>query len=289
MQLITDKNHFLTIQDSSLDTWKIYQHNFSWLNFNEPNCIFLTLHKKEIKLIESKNLGSTMEVFTLHDKPPFETLNFSPEYFRLACEHFIWFNEETGKRYAFLPYFATKQIDSLNDKLTKLWIQISFSLSDKWVLTSDLSLADLPANASISEDLSHLYALVILYGKRESKWENLNWFKTQIPLFGGFLGLKEIFENLISRLQKHWFVLNWSFNQQWQNATFQISSSDREILQIFANWHSSIEKRSQITKKIQTSEYIQLLVKFLENWNFENKKEIFEKMKVWTVKILEKK
>jgi hypothetical protein len=47
---------FLIKQDKNLDTGKTYHHNFQGFSFEEENCIFYVWHKKEIKLIESKNL-----------------------------------------------------------------------------------------------------------------------------------------------------------------------------------------------------------------------------------------
>ena len=47
---------FLIKQDKNLDTGKTYRHNFQGFSFEEENCIFYVWHKKEIKLIESKNL-----------------------------------------------------------------------------------------------------------------------------------------------------------------------------------------------------------------------------------------
>ena len=58
---------FLVKQDEKLYTGKTYRHNFQWFNFEEENCVFYVWHKKEIKLIESKNLWSTMNIFFLKD------------------------------------------------------------------------------------------------------------------------------------------------------------------------------------------------------------------------------
>ena len=59
--------NFLTKHDSTLLTGKTYHHNFQWYDFEEENCIFYVWHKKEIKLIESKNLWSTMNIFFIKD------------------------------------------------------------------------------------------------------------------------------------------------------------------------------------------------------------------------------
>lgn len=287
-QLTTDQNHLLTIQDSSLDTGKTYRHTLSWLQIDEPNCIFPALHKKEVKLIQSKNLGETMGVFAIFERKAFQSIQLSTDFFRLATEHFIAFDEETGERYAFLPYFPTKEVNTLNDKLKKLDIQISFSTTTKGVITKWLLLPDLPADASLEQDLSHLYALTLLYWKFEAKWESLNSMKIQIPIFWSYLSLQSIFEAIISRLQKQWIYLSASLNTQNGKSTFQISSSDRELLQIFAKWHSNIQHYSSITKRSQTDEAIDKLKNFLSSNHVENWWEIKQTLSTWTIKLLVK-
>ena len=98
---------FLTKQDKQLDTGKTYRHNFQWYNFEEDNCIFYVWHKKEIKLIESKNLWSTMNVFFMKDTQLKldKCTDDVIKWIYAACNIFSAFDEENGWFYNFLPYF----------------------------------------------------------------------------------------------------------------------------------------------------------------------------------------
>ena len=87
---------FLVKQDEKLDTGKTYHHNFQWFDFEDKNCIFYVWHKKEIKLVESKNLWSTMNVFFVKDwnlETNKLTNNFK-NWILTACQIFSSFDEE---------------------------------------------------------------------------------------------------------------------------------------------------------------------------------------------------
>ena len=95
---------FLTKQDENLYTGKTYCHNFQWYKFEEENCIFYVWHKKEIKLIESKNLWSTMNVFFLKDWTlEINELTYNTKSWILtACQIFNAFDEENWWFYNFI-------------------------------------------------------------------------------------------------------------------------------------------------------------------------------------------
>ena len=278
----------LTIKDPALDTGKLYTHTLSWLQISEPNQLVFTLHKKEIKLIESKNLGSTMEVFALHQRKVFEEMTFAPEYARLACEQFLAFDEETGGKYAFLPYFPIKEVATLNDKLSQLQIPVSFAHSPKGVITTDLALLDSPADTSIEQEISYMYMLTLLYGKFLAKGDQLNGIRIQIPLFGSYFWLQTNIEKRIATLHSHGIYLQSSLNRQGDKATLQISSSDWELLQIFAHWHAPFEAFASITKKEQMNHAKQLLLTFLDTQPVQQKQEIKNLIETGVMKLLEK-
>ena len=113
---------FLIKHDSKLHTGKMYRHNFQWFNFEEENCLFYVWHKKEIKVGESKNLWSTMNVFFIKDSTvKIEKLWWEVEDWVLcACMIYSAFNEDDGGFYNFLPYFHTKQIEEKKALVEKL-------------------------------------------------------------------------------------------------------------------------------------------------------------------------
>ena len=128
-------NRFLAKQDDQLYTGKTYRHNFQWYTFDEENCMFYVWHKKEIKLIESKNLWSTMNVFFVKDEGlQIENMDNTKKWILAACGIFSAFDEDSGWFYSFLPYFPTKLVEEKNAIFSKLWLDVQISNSSKWVL-----------------------------------------------------------------------------------------------------------------------------------------------------------
>ena len=280
---------FLVKQDEKLYTGKTYRHNFQWYNFDEENCIFYVWHKKEIKLIESKNLWSTMNVFFLKDW----SLNLNDltnnikNWIFMACQIFSAFDEENGWFYNFLPYFPTKLVEEKNEIFGKLGLNIQLSNSSKWVLIKNNE----SENKVNIEDLDFewkiwlLFGLTVLYWKFENKWEKLSAIKIQLPLFGQFLSIWDEIRNIQNNLQDEWIFIQISENIQWDKHTYEITCNDYELLEIFAKLYLPVENFSQITKREQTQEAIGALKNFL--WTqWEN--ELITRIDNSCVKLLQK-
>jgi hypothetical protein len=280
---------FLVKQDEKLYTGKTYRHNFQWYNFDEENCIFYVWHKKEIKLIESKNLWSTMNIFFLKDWE----LNLNEltdgikSWIFTACQIFSAFDEDNGWFYNFLPYFPTKSVEDKNELFKKLWLNIQLSNSSKWVLIKNnesenkVNIEDL----DIKWKIWFLFELTLIYWKFENKWEKLSAIKIQLPLFGQFLSIWDEIKNIQKCLQDNWIFIQISENIQWDKHTYEITSNDYEFLEIFAKLYLPVEKFSQITKREQAQEAIEALKTFLENeWN----NELIQKIDNSCVKLLQK-
>lgn len=280
---------FLIKQDKQLDTGKTYRHSFQWFTFEEENCIFYVRHKKEIKLIESKNLWSTMNVFFLKDWTlEMNELTYNIKSWILtACQIFNAFDEDNWWFYNFLPYFPTKAVGEKNELFKKLWLNIELSNSPKWVLIKNnesenkVNIEDL----DIEWKIWFLFGLIILYGKFENKWEKLSSIKVQLPLFGQFLSIWDEIKNIQNNLQNEWIFIQISENIQWDKHTYEITSNDYELLEIFAKLYLPVENFSQITKREQAQEAIDALKVFL--WK-EGKPELIEKIDNSCVKILQK-
>ena len=263
---------FLVKQDKKLYTGKTYRHNFQWYNFEEENCIFYVWHKKEIKLIESKNLWSTMNVFFMKDSfLEIDTLiDNIKSWILTACQIFSAFDEENWWFYNFLPYFPTKSVEEKTELFKKLWLNIQLSNTPKWVLIKNnewnnkINIEDL----DIEWQIWLLFGLTLLYWKFENKWEKLSAIKIQLPLFGQFLSIWDEIRNIQKNLQDEWIFIQISENIQWDKHTYEITSNDYELLEIFAKFYLPVEKFSQITKREQTQEAIEVLKTFLEKeWN----------------------
>ena len=280
---------FLTKQDENLHTGKTYRHNFQGFSFEEENCIFYVWHKKEIKVIESKNLWSTMNIFFLKDwtLEVNKLTNNVKDWIFTACQIFSAFDEENWWFYNFLPYFPTKAVEEKNELFKKLWLDIQLSNSQKWVLIknneehSKILIEDL----EIEWKIWFLFGLTLLYWKFENKWEKLSAIKIQLPLFGQFLSIWDEIRNIQKNLQNEWIFIQISENIQWDKHTYEITSNDYELLETFSKLYLPVENFSQITKRKQTQEAIEALKVFLSN---EWKNESITKINNSCVKLLQK-
>ena len=276
---------FLTKQDENLYTGKTYRHNFQWYNFEEENCMFYVWHKKEIKLIESKNLWSTMNVFFIKDvKLDIKELNNNIKNWILrSCQIFSAFDEDNGWFYNFLPYFPTKTLEEKNNIFSKLWLNINLSNSSKWILinSSKINTEDL----DVLWQLWFLFWLTLLYWKYENKRDKLSSIKIQLPLFGQFLTIWDDIRDIQRNLQNNWIFIQISENIQWDKHMYEITSNDYELLEIFANLYLPVEKFEQITKREQAQEATEALKAFLSN---EWEKELIDVVSSSCVKILQK-
>ena len=280
--------NFLTKQDEKLHTGKTYHHNFQWYNFEEENCLFYVWHKKEIKLIESKNLWSTMNVFFIKDwiLKIEEINNNIKKWIYTACQIFSAFDEDNGWFYNFLPYFPTKLVEEKNEIFKRLWLNIQISNSPKWILIKNNELSDNNIdNLDIEWKIWFLFWLILLYGKFENKGEKLSAIKIQLPLFWQFLTIWDEIKNIQKILQDNWIFIQISENIQWDKHTYEITSNDYELLEIFSMLYLPVENFSQITKREQTQEALKALDNFLENEWEKEKKEIINNS---CVKLLQK-
>ena len=281
--------NFLIKQNEKLYTGKSYRHNFQWYNFDEENCIFYVRHKKEIKLIESKNLWSTMNVFFLKGwvLNINELTNNIKDWISTACQIFSAFDEDSGWFYNFLPYFPTKSIEEKNELFKKLWLNVQLSNSPKWVLIKNnetnnkINIEDL----NIGWKIWFLFGRTVLYWKFENKWEKLSAIKIQLPLFGQFLSIWDEIRNIQKSLQDEWIFIQISENIQGDKHTYEITSNDYELLEIFAKLYLPVENFSQITKREQAQEAIEALKSLL--WK-EWKNELIQKIDSSCVKLLQK-
>ena len=281
--------NFLTKQDASLDTWRTYSHNFQWSNFESSNCIFYVWHKKEIKLINSKDLWSTMAVFFIKDsllKIDQLTENVK-KWIITACTIFSAFDEENWWTYNFLPYFQTKLIDEKNQLFEKLWLNILLKSSIKWVLLEKNEWVEKWDINSLNNEgkIGFLFGLVLLYGKFEVKGDKLSAIKIQLPLFWQYLTIWDQICDIQTELQKNWIFIQISENIQWDKHIYEITSNDYELLDNFSKLYLPVENFTQITKREQAQEAVEALKAFLDaEWE----SDILSTIETSCVKILQK-
>jgi len=283
MQAYIDEYGFLALHREDVDTGKTYQISFQGYTMVSANKMLIVYHKKTIKLIELKNIGDTMGVFYVKEKaesskPKDESWKLNKESCILAGKLFEAWDEEKGVMYHFLPYFPLKEVEKKAEMFQQLGIPLKVSATEKGVLIEGEgsgSLEDLDGREQI---ISFLFGLVLLFGKFESKEGQLNSIKIHLPLFGQYLSIQEKLEGMIASLQQQGIFLQWSKNEQQGTTSFQISSNDYELLQIFADWYKPVENFTQITKREQTAQAIQLLNAFVEQEDIENAEEVRQRV-----------
>ena len=220
---------------------------------------------------------SSLEIDTLTDN--------IKSWILTACQIFSAFDEENWWTYNFLPYLPTKLVEEKNTLFTKLWLDISLSNSPKWVLINTQWDKINTENLDIQWQIWFLFWLTLLYWKFENKWDKLSAIKIQLPLFGQFLSVWDDIKNIQKQLQSNWIFIQISENTQWDKCTYEITSNDYELLEIFSKLYLPVENFSQITKREQAEEAIDALKVFL--WTqWENK--LINKINNSCVKLLQK-
>jgi hypothetical protein len=145
-----DANNLLCIEDPAIDTGKIYQQCFQGYLISEHNKLLFIIHKKEIKLIELKNIGDTMGVFYLARRAALSSFPMKIESLAVASQLFKGRDEQQGNHYYFLPYFSPKTTIATNKLLETLHLPFQLTVNEKGVMVSTSlkgkfsSLADLP-------------------------------------------------------------------------------------------------------------------------------------------------
>ncbi|MDR2190844.1 MAG: hypothetical protein LBP53_06860 [Candidatus Peribacteria bacterium] len=100
--------------------------------------------------------------------------------------------------------------------------------------------------------------------------------------------MQEVVEKCITALQQEGLFFESSSNVHQGKISFQITSNDREVLQIFADWYKRIENFTQITKKDVVAQAKQALVAFIASQQLENVDQVQERLTQSIVKVLVK-
>lgn len=286
MRIEIDKNNLLTIFNESIPQTKEYTYQVSGYTFSDFDKWIVVLHKKEWKVINLKNLGDNMGVAYVKNT---QTV-FQDEGIDEALRLFQWFDEETGKKYYFIPGMGDMQQQEKNIILKKLWIPHTIEKTEKGMLIKETG-NGIQQNERRENGLGYLFWLMILYGKWEGKNKELNAIKIQIPLSGQHLVHKEKLDMIIKALQQQWIFLKADKLSNKNGIVYQISSNDYELLEIFAKWYEAVEKFEKITKRDFTEEMKTKLIEFIKTnpeIPQEGKPEVLKQLKEWTIKLLTK-
>ncbi len=294
MRIEIDKNHLLTIFNENIPQIKEYTYSVGGYLFSDFDKWIIVLHKKEWKIISLKNLGDTMSVAYVK-KWSLETRNWELEISK-AMKLFQWFDEEIGKKYYFIPWFWEIHQQEKNNILKKLWTGYSIDKTAKWMIIqskwNEVPQGGRTESENNKEDiLGYIFGLMIIYGKWEGKKWELTSIKIQIPLAWQYLAHQENLDIIIKKLYEKGIFLKVDKLTNKNGITYQISSNDFELLEIFAHWYEAVEKFEKITKRDFTDEMKIKLLEFIQT-NPEipqdGKAEVLKQIQEWTIKLLTK-
>jgi hypothetical protein len=281
MKILIDQNNLLGIDNPNIPKLKKYSNIASGYRFSSYDKWIIVYHKKEIKIINLKNLWDSMHIFYVVKRQSITEKHLDQDGFVSALWLFSGFDENTWKIYFFVPRMKEAEINPLNDRLEKLWIDIQLEKNEKGIVVNNkwLKINDKFEMWNLkwyNDIFSFLFGLVLVYGKMDIKnWELIS-IKTHIPLFGQYVKYKEELDEMIKNLQSEWIFLNNSIVQSWDWIMYQINSSDYEILWSFVNFYQSVEKIKKILKqelieKIKTEliDFIDINEQIPEDWKEE--------------------
>lgn len=135
MKIEIDNNKLLCIENKNIPQTKEYTYNVSGYVFSDYDKGIIVLHKKELKIINLKNLGDTMSVIYIAPRAEMK-VPFDAEGFINGLCLFEGFDEATGQRYYFIPKFAEKEQEATNTTLQKLGIHAEIKKTERGCLVT---------------------------------------------------------------------------------------------------------------------------------------------------------
>ncbi len=276
MKILVDKNNILVIENPNIPETKEYCHNVSGYEFCDFDKWIIAYHKNKFKIINLKDLWDKMWVIMVWKKDEeLMDLKLDTKSVESALKMFEWFDEETGEKYYFLYKFKEWSLDGLNENLNKLGIKTRLEKTEKWICCN-YSQEELEYNPA-----SFLFGLTLVYGDFIIKNGDLKSIKIQLPLFWKYKENVDILNEVIATLSDNGIFVKKYIQQTNDGVVYQITSSDYELLEIFARFYESIEKWLKISKYNDIQNIKQELVKFIKTnkeipseWKEEALKEI---------------
>lgn len=286
MHIEIDKNNLLAIINENIPQTKEYTYSAGGYLFSDFDKGMIVLHKKERKIINLKNLWDTMSVCYVAPRAEKQTSLDTEWFMRWLCL-FDGFNESTGQIYYFIPKFAEKNIKPINEIIEKIGIQTRIEKSEKGCMV----IGDIKAENHRWNYSSFLFALALLYGKMDTKNNELIAIKIHIPLFGQFLKYEEQFDMMQKKLAEEGIFITTSSQKNNDGTIYQISCNDYELLELFAKWYEPVEKFEKITKREFTQEMKNKLIEFVQHSPeipYEGKADVIKHLQEGRIKLLTK-
>lgn len=281
-------NHLLAIENENIPQLKAYTYTAGGYTFSGYDEGMIVAHKKDIKIVNLKNLGDGMNViYLVTEKNRLSTIAGSTT--DEAVKLFHGFDEVSGDSYFFVPNVKEQELVDITTKLEKLQKSYTLHKTDKGICVQG-KLDDKPVQ-NIVDQLQFLFDLVVMYGKVESKADELLSLKIQIPLFGQYSKHQETLDQIIQELQSAAYFFKVDKLNNKNGITYQISCNDYEVLELFAHRYEAIAKFKEISKSTFTHEMKEKVINFLETnpeIPNEGKQEVIKAIKTGKIKLLQK-
>ncbi len=259
-----DNNWFLSLH-ADISNPKVYTHTIAGQIFWDTDHLVLVRHKNEIKTFHRKDLGETMLV--IRQSHNFWHTIVTNNYNMLML--FSGYDENNASEYFFFPKINGEKLRHIAGKLD----MIDIIDENKWRFNI--------TQTSTEED-NLLYRLFILYtisGKSLIKWSALSSLKVQISIPTPFFSRKEILDRLIQEFQLLGYLIAGYFIQQPNGWTYEINTSDYDILDYIRQHDKSLASVEKIVTK-ETADQVSII---LENQYPESKNII----STWWIKLFE--
>ena len=256
---------------------KQYTHQSYTGILHDYDKTILCYHKKQIKQIQRKDLGQKMIIYQFVDNLPHCNLLAWNAYLT-ALSLFSWFDEETWKKYCYLPHISPQQANTYQHILTKIWYDTKATIDTyKHFVIAEIhdwhtSIPTLEWALEWNDEtiISLLRWLVLVYGKRSMQWETLMWCTITVPLPGTAFWLVETFWKLVDTLHKMSIVVHASIPEESDN-DFILTIHDAQILEQFAKAYAPLATITKIAKTDLTDYHRSLLIDYLKNqWGSDN-------------------
>jgi len=284
MKILIDENNLLTIENPNIPKTKEYCYNVGGYNFCDFDKWVVVYHKNNFKIINLKDLGDKMAVIMVGEKDEeLDELMIDINSVENALRLFKWFDEDTWKKYYFLHKFWEDKLENLKKKLKKVWSNIVIEKTRKGIC------CEYKEDDLEYDPISFLFWLYLLYWDFNVKNNDLKSIKIQIPLFWIHKENADIIDEVVGTLSDNWIFLKKHIQETSDGIVYQITSSDYELLQIFAKLYEPIEKWLQISKYDDTLKIKEELMEFLKinkEIPSEWKEEVLKQIENGMIKIL---
>ncbi|MCK9467480.1 MAG: hypothetical protein M0P94_04100 [Candidatus Absconditabacterales bacterium] len=285
MKILIDKNSILSIENPKINKNKEYCHNLDGFEFCDIDKGVLVYHKKQLKIIHLKDLGDKMGVFMVGQRDEeINDVDLILESVENALKLFSGFDENTGEKYHFLAKYSENKMKDLNIKLQKLGSKIIVNKTEKGFCIKNKNEEELKY-----DPINFLFGLRLVYGDLNIKEKNLKSIKIQVPLFSAFQENEELIDECVNSLVDNNIFLKKNIQKTNDGVVYQLTSSDFELLEIFAKLYQSIEKGLKINKLTELEKIKLQLMDFIKSNNKipnNGKKEVLEELEKGVIKIL---